>query len=139
MRRIQGNGAILIVEDDQAINALIKEALEEDGFTTFSAHNAAQAEVLGEEKNIKLVLLDLLLPDTDGLVLCSSIKTRFNVPVIIVSGTSETRDRVLAFKLGADDFITKPFDLEELVARVEAVLRGYAPKHPNRLMHRTGI
>ncbi|MGH2371367.1 MAG: response regulator transcription factor, partial [Chloroflexota bacterium] len=82
-----------------------------------------------DEASPDLILLDLKLPDVDGLVLCADLRAQADVPIIVCSGTAEKRDSILAFKLGADDFIAKPFDADDLLARVQAVLRR-AARHP---------
>jgi len=87
------------------------------------AETGADAKILLEQTHPDLIILDLMLPDVDGLVLCTGLKAIADVPIIICSATPQTRDRVLGLKLGADDFIPKPFDIYELEARVEAVLR----------------
>ena len=79
-----------------------------------------------------MILLDLILPDIDGLVLCYTLKSTANVPIVICSGTSRKRDPILALKLGADDFVHKPFELDDLLARVEAVLRRTPRARPRR-------
>ena len=77
-----------------------------------------------------LLILDLVLPDTDGVVLCSQLHTKSSGPIVILSGTKRHRDRILSLRLGADDFIDKPFDVYELVARIEAVLRRAGGRAP---------
>ncbi len=117
---------ILIVEDEPAITRVVTDVLEADGYEVVSAATGAEATELLEKARPDLVILDLLLPDSDGLVLCSEISARWPGPIIILSATKQQRDRILSLKLGADDFIAKPFDIHELVARVEAVLRRAA-------------
>jgi len=120
---------ILIVDDDFEIAALVKDALEPRGHTVVHvADGATLKDKLNQGFEPDLVLLDLMLPDADGLVLCADLNERSDVPVIIVSGTARKRDSILGFKLGADDFLAKPFHVEELEARVEAVLRRAAQR-----------
>ena len=114
---------ILLVEDDPAIALTLTEVLESAGHRARQASTAAEAKSLLDEMQPDLIILDLMLPDADGLVLCSDLKSRSAAPIIICSASNQTRDRVLGLKLGADDFIAKPFDIYELEARVEAVLR----------------
>ena len=129
---MNGNGSVLLVEDDDAVAYTLKEVLESSDYTVRHARNAAEAKHLVEEAPPDLILLDLMLPDSDGLLLCADLKSKANVPIIICSASEQKRDRILGFKLGADDFIAKPFDVDELLARVEAVLRratqGHAPE-----------
>ena len=115
--------AILLVEDDATVAAAVTEVLELNGYTVWHAEDGNQAKAMVEEKHPDLVVLDLILPDVDGLVLCADLKAIADVPVVICSATTRKRDTVLGLKLGADDFIPKPFDIYEFEARVEAVLR----------------
>ncbi len=117
---------ILIVEDDPQIQRVLREALQDADYRVWVAGTGADGERLLSEVRPDLVLLDLVLPDVDGLVLCASLRSRWNMPIILLSGTQRQRDRVLGLKLGADDFIPKPFDLNELLARIEAVMRRSA-------------
>jgi len=114
---------ILLVEDDPPIAVTLADVLEGSGYAVRIAGTGAEAKTLVDEKRPDLIILDLMLPDADGLVLCSDLKARAGAPIIICSASNQTRDRVLSLKLGADDFIGKPFDIDELEARVEAVLR----------------
>ena len=114
---------ILIVEDDRETLEEVAEALSEEGYRTLKAGNAA--EMWGQLKNqpADLILLDLILPDENGLNLARKIRQRSDVGIIIVSGKTAEVDRVVGLELGADDYITKPFSPRELLARVRAVLR----------------
>ncbi len=114
---------VLLVEDDPRAAETLTDVLEAAGYLVWQAENAADARALLEQRWPDLVILDIGLPDVDGLVLCSSLRAVADVPIIICSGTGQQRDRTLALKLGADDFIAKPFDIYELQARVEAVMR----------------
>jgi two-component system response regulator MtrA len=119
---------ILHVDDDPEIAQLVKDALEPRHRVVHVANGAELKEKLQENFEPDLILLDLMLPDADGLVLCADLNERSDVPIIIVSGTTRKRDSILGFKLGADDFLAKPFHVEELEARVEAVLRRSAQR-----------
>ncbi len=114
---------ILLVEDDPVTAMTLAELLESSGYRVRRAATGAETKTVLQEEVPDLILLDLMLPDADGLVLCADIKSRLPVPIIICSASNQTRDRILGLKLGADDFISKPFDIYELEARVEAVLR----------------
>jgi DNA-binding response OmpR family regulator len=114
---------ILVVEDDPETARSLSRALETYGYRVTIAGTGSEARSLIEQVRPDLIMLDLILPDTDGLVLTSALKKATNAPIIICSGRHEQVDRVLGLKLGADDFIAKPFDLDDLEARVEAVLR----------------
>jgi DNA-binding response OmpR family regulator len=114
---------ILLVEDDPETVGTLARALQSVGYRVILADTGAEARSLIEQAHPDLILLDLMLPDTDGLVLTGVIKSLTNAPIIILSARQEQVDRVLSLRLGADDFIGKPFDLDELEARIEAVLR----------------
>ena len=120
---------ILLVEDDPATAMTMADLLESNGYSVRQAATGAQAKAMLQEEAPSLILLDLMLPDADGLVLCADLKSRHqNVPIIICSASNQSRDRVLSLKLGADDFIGKPFDISEMEARIEAVLRRASPE-----------
>lgn len=117
---------IMLVEDDPAIAQTLRDVLESGGYRVWHAENGADAKAMLEQARPDLIILDLMLPDIDGLILCSDLKTIADVPIIIVSATHRKRDRVLGLRLGADDFIPKPFDIYELEARIQALLRRSA-------------
>jgi DNA-binding response OmpR family regulator len=114
---------ILLVDDDPEMARSLSRALESSGYRVAIAGTGSEARLLIEQVRPDLILLDLMLPDTDGLVLTTAFKTLTNAPIIICSARQEQVDRVLGLKLGADDFVAKPFDLNELEARIEGVLR----------------
>jgi DNA-binding response OmpR family regulator len=116
-------GTILLVEDDQQTAETLSTVLTESNYTVWHAEDGAAARSMLEEARPDLVVLDLMLPDTDGLVLCATLKGIADVPIVICSGTVRKRDTILGFKLGAEDFISKPFDVAEFEARIQAVLR----------------
>src|SRR3982750_2391474 len=113
----------MLVEDDRPIAQTLIDALESSGYRVWLAETGADAKTLLEQTRPDLIILDLMLPDVDGLVLCSGLKAIADVPIVICSATPQKRDAILGLKLGADDFIAQPFDIYELEARVEAVLR----------------
>jgi len=117
---------ILLVEDDADTARSLTKALEGSGYRVTAVDTGSEAKALIEHIHPDLILLDLMLPDTDGLVLTTALKALTNAPIIICSARQEQVDRVLGLKLGADDFVAKPFDLDELEARIEAVLRRAA-------------
>jgi DNA-binding response OmpR family regulator len=120
---------ILVVEDDPPTARALADALDMAGYRVWHAIDGADARGQLERARPDMILLDLILPDIDGLVLCYTLRSAANVPIVICSGTSRKRDSILALKLGADDFVRKPFELDDLLARVEAVLRR-APRRP---------
>ena len=118
---------LLIVEDDEDIVAIVRRYFSAQGFdVSAAAHGAAMREVLAAQA-VDIVLLDLGLPGEDGFTLTRFLREHWNGAVIIVTGRGEAVDRVVGLELGADDYVTKPFDLRELLARVRSVLRRSAP------------
>ena len=116
---------ILIVDDDENIAELISLYLTKECFDTMMVHDGEKALVAFESYRPNLILLDLMLPGIDGYQVCREIRTRSSVPIIMLSAKGEVFDKVLGLELGADDYIMKPFDSKEMVARVRAVLRRY--------------
>ena len=115
---------ILVVEDEEMIADIISAGLTRTGYQCESVYDGAEAAGLLEAKRYDLILLDIMLPGADGYELMEYIKN-YNTPVIFITARTRLEDKVRGFKLGADDYITKPFELAELTARVEAVLRRY--------------
>jgi DNA-binding response OmpR family regulator len=115
--------AILLAEDDPIVATMLKDVLSVKGYDVWLAASGSEAEAILRASQPDLVILDLMLPDTSGLVLFFDIKALADVPIIICSGTRRKEDSVLGLRLGADDFIAKPFSPQELVARIEAALR----------------
>ena len=118
---------ILIVDDDENIAELISLYLVKECFDTQIVHDGEAALSAFDSFAPNLILLDLMLPGIDGYQVCREVRSRSNVPVIMLSAKGETFDKVLGLELGADDYMMKPFDSKELVARVKAVLRRYQP------------
>jgi len=118
---------ILIVEDDPNIVDLIRSNLAVRGYDVIVAGDGRRALALLETEGPEIILLDLMLPDIDGFDLCRQVRERSNVGVIVVSARGGDRDKVAALNLGADDYMTKPFSIEELLARIAATLRRTRP------------
>lgn len=118
---------ILIVDDDSNIAELISLYLTKECFDTMIANDGESALVMADSFNPNLILLDLMLPGIDGYQVCRELRSRSTTPVIMLSAKGEIFDKVLGLELGADDYMEKPFDSKELVARVKAVLRRYKP------------
>ena len=116
---------ILIVDDDENIANLISLYLTKECFETKTEHDGQSALDTFKDYNPDLVLLDIMLPGIDGYEVCREIRKDSKVPIIMLSAKTEVFDKVLGLELGADDYIIKPFDSKELVARVKAVLRRY--------------
>ena len=114
---------ILIVDDDENICELLNLYLKKDGFDTLLAYNGMQAVEYSEKFNPDLILLDIMLPQLDGWQVCREIRKKSDVPIIMLTAKGETFDKILGLELGADDYITKPFDTKEVIARIKAVLR----------------
>ncbi|WP_446898402.1 response regulator transcription factor [Clostridium sp. LBM24168] len=118
-------GKLLIVEDEESIAAIVKEHLEMEGYEVFWSSTGLEGLEDFKKQKFDLVMLDLMLPEMDGFSLCRNIRWISNVPIIIISAKQADLDKVKGLKLGADDYITKPFSLVEISARVEAHLRRY--------------
>ncbi len=114
---------ILIVDDDKNICELLRLYLEKEGYETAMAHDGESALAVFEEKQFDLVLLDVMMPRVDGWETCRRIRAKGNTPIIMLTAKGETFDKVLGLELGADDYVVKPFDTKEVVARIKAVLR----------------
>jgi DNA-binding response OmpR family regulator len=118
---------LLLVGDGAAVSALLADRLADKEYRVWRAETAAEAEGVVDEIRPDLVILDLALPDANGLVLCANLKARPEKPIVICMGPNDRNEAVLALKLGADDFIPKPFSIDELEARVTAALRRARP------------
>lgn len=121
---------ILIVDDDENIAELISLYLLKECFDTRIVHDGEMALLQYKEYQPNLILLDLMLPGIDGYEVCREVRKSSKVPIIMLSAKGEVFDKVLGLELGADDYIMKPFDSKELVARVKAVLRRAVPEEP---------
>lgn len=117
------NKKVLIVDDDSNICELLRLYLEKDGFETVIANDGESAIVKYNLEEPDMILLDVMLPKLDGWQVCRTIRKTSNVPIIMLTAKGETFDKILGLDLGADDYVTKPFDSKEVVARVRAVLR----------------
>ncbi|EGT3614841.1 MULTISPECIES: response regulator transcription factor [unclassified Clostridium] len=127
-------GKILIVDDDENICEVIKMYLETTGYNVRVAHDgkAAKEEFVNFSPN--LVVLDMMLPGIDGMEVLKWIRKDSNVPVIMLTAKGETFDKVLALEIGADDYVVKPFEPKELLARVKAVMRRYSGEEPDNVV-----
>lgn len=114
---------ILIVDDDSNICELLRLYMEKEGFKTLIANNGEEAVQTALKEDVDLILLDVMLPKLDGWQVCREIRKTSEVPIIMITAKGEVFDKVLGLELGADDYIAKPFDTKEVVARVKAVLR----------------
>ena len=114
---------ILVVDDDLNICELLKLYLENEGYTVFTANDGQEAVNTFQAKSPDLVLLDIMLPKMDGWQVCREIRKKSSVPIIMITAKGDTFDKVLGLELGADDYIVKPFDTKEVVARIKAIAR----------------
>jgi len=116
---------ILICDDDKEIAAAIAVYLENEGYATHLAHTGLQALRVLEEYDVKLIIMDVMMPELDGLRATMEIRKSRNIPILMLSAKSEDTDKVLGLSVGADDYVTKPFNPLELIARVKSQLRRY--------------
>ncbi len=119
------NETILVVDDDREIAGAIAAALEKEGWQVLRAYDGMEALDKAVDPNLRLILMDVMMPRLDGLSAVLRIRERRNLPVIVLSAKSEESDKVLGLSMGADDYVTKPFSMQELVARVRSQLRRY--------------
>jgi DNA-binding response OmpR family regulator len=127
---------LLIVDDDAALNQLLVEYFARFGHRLTTATTAAVGRALLQREDPDLVILDVMLPDANGMELCRSIRATSDVPIVMLTARGEVPDRVLGLELGADDYVAKPFEPRELVARVEGLMRRSRPAPP--AVHRCG-
>ena len=125
---------ILIVDDDNNICDLIEIYLQKEGYKIFKAYNGREALKIFEEKQIDIIVLDVMMPQMDGYEVLKEIRKTSQIPVLMLTAKGETFDRVLGLELGADDYMVKPFEPKELVARIRAVLRRYKPQTQKRAL-----
>lgn len=115
--------SILVVDDEREIADLVEVYLKNEGYPVFKAYNGADALAIVETQPLSLAILDVMLPDMDGFSLCQKIRETHFFPILMLSAKGEDTDKIMGLTLGADDYITKPFSIRELVTRVHAVLR----------------
>ncbi len=122
---------ILIIEDDPRMSALLRRGLEEEGFSVAQAHDGLTGKDIALQEDFALLIVDVMLPTLDGLSLCRQIrKARPRLPILMLTALGTTDDKVSGLDAGADDYLVKPFEMRELVARIRALLRRYAER-PN--------
>ena len=118
---------VLIVDDEKLLVKGIKFNLEQDGYQVITAYDGEEAVELAHDNSIDIILLDLMLPKIDGFAACRQIRSFSNVPIIMLTAKSEDVDKILGLEYGADDYITKPFNIREVTARIKAILRRVNP------------
>lgn len=121
---------ILVVDDEAEVRALLRTGLEAEGYKVSETDSGTGLMSLLDAQPLDLITLDLRLGGEDGFALAREVRTKHNVPIVMISGKGDMIDRVVGLELGADDYIAKPFHMREVLARVRAVLRRYAPPEP---------
>src|SRR5512145_2737553 len=124
---------ILVIEDDEAILKLLRRGLAYDGYTVDTATEGQTGLLLARDTPPDLVILDLMLPGIDGLEVCRRLRAGGPVPIIILTAKDSVNDRIIGLDMGADDYLVKPFELDELLARIRALLRRAQPSRPQVL------
>ena len=130
---------ILVVDDDPAIVNAIAIVLEREGYRVLRAYDGMEALDLVQDPEIKLLLIDVMMPKLDGLSALIRVRERRNLPIIVLSAKSEDTDKILGLSMGADDYVTKPYNPQELAARVKSQLRRYTMLGDVHAMERQGI
>jgi len=128
------SNTILLVEDDPSLRTLTARALQENGYQVRPASTAPEMWIAFSTDSIDLILLDVMLPGTNGLDLCRQIRQRSDVPIIFISAKGDDTDRIIGLEIGGDDYLPKPFNTRELIARVRAILRRRGME-PNRALN----
>ncbi|MFB2864418.1 response regulator [Aeromonas sp. MdU4] len=119
----QGNTHILVVDDHSEIRDLLKRFLEQHGLRVSCARDGKEMKRLLEEREFDLLVLDLMMPGEDGLTLCRELRAKSSLPIIMLTAMGEETDRIIGLEMGADDYLAKPFNPRELLARIKAVMR----------------
>lgn len=116
---------VLIVDDEKPIVDILEYNLKKEGYNTLIANDGVEAVNIALEQRPDIILLDIMLPKMDGLTVCKKVRTVLNIPIIMLTAKEEEIDKILGLELGADDYVTKPFSVRELIARIKANLRKY--------------
>lgn len=131
VKRMELKRTILIVDDEEKILEVVKAYLEEDGYNVITATDGEAALNIFKNETVHLIILDLMLPKISGVQVCSNIRSRSEVPILMLTARSEEEDKIEGISIGADDYLTKPFSVKELVVRVRALIRrAYRDKEP---------
>ncbi len=123
---------ILVVDDEKEIGDLVEIYLSNEGYRVLKASDAAEAEKLLSENTVHLIILDIMMPGKDGMTLCRELRRCSDIPVLMLSARSQDIDKIMGLTTGADDYLTKPFNPLELIARVKALLRRYLYLNPSK-------
>lgn len=129
---------ILAIEDEKDLLKVLKYNLERNDFEVLTATNGEAGLTLARQKNPSLILLDLMLPGMNGFEVCRAIRQTSNVPILMLTAKNDEYDKVIGLELGADDYLTKPFGINELIARIKTILRRTQPSLPESSLHRFG-
>lgn len=134
------NNNILIIDDEEAIIELIEIYLTNEGYNVYKAYNGEGGLKILSQNHIDLVVLDIMMPGIDGLQICKIIREDNNIPIIMLSSKSQDMDKILGLGIGADDYMVKPFNPMELIARIKSQIRRYLyPNKPNNQNHSNNI
>lgn len=125
---------LLLIDDDQRLTAMLAEYLRLQGFSVDIADNGRDGLAALASRSFDALILDLMLPDADGLDLCRQIRQTHPLPILMLTARGDVTDRIVGLELGADDYLAKPFDARELLARLRAILRRQTPDEPNTLL-----
>ena len=123
--------SVLIIDDDKELCALMKKCVEQEKLSVITAYNGAEGLRLASENDCSLVILDVMLPDIDGFQVLRKIREVSIVPVLMLTAKNEESDKVLGLRIGADDYLTKPFSINELIARVNSLIRRFTTLNPS--------
>lgn len=129
---------ILVVDDEKKIVEIIKAYLAREGYLVAAAYDGKTAIDIARREHVDLIVLDLMLPEISGWDVCRALRKESEVPIIMLTARDETTDKIVGLELGADDYVTKPFDPKELISRIRAVLRRYEAKIPQSNLIRVG-
>ena len=129
---------ILLIEDDVGLAEFIQYQLQRESYEVLSAHRGEEGLRLAYEARPDLILLDIMMPEMDGWIVCQRLREMSNVPIIFTTALGAERDVVRGLEMGADDYLIKPFGPKELIARIQAVLRRHAQARPGKTLYRNG-
>lgn len=121
---------LLVVDDDQEIRELLTEYLNKNGFVVDAAEEGQSMRAAVSQHDYDLIVLDIMMPGDDGFTLCKELRAQSNIPIIMLTAGSDETDRIIGLELGADDYVSKPFNPRELLARIKAVLRRFEERSP---------
>lgn len=130
---------ILIIDDERLIVKGLKHSLEQQGYNVYAAYDGSEAMRIITSEKIDFIILDLMLPDIDGMMLCKKIREKSNMPILMLSAKDGDYDKILGFEYGADDYMTKPFNTLELIARIKAIIKRMEIKQDNNILYRGDI